>query len=99
MLATDILIATFAAESAVLRALANSGSPLQQDAAMSYVHDAVPRVRAAAHTALGAMATGPGLAATVAAVNRWLKLPPANTIAARRRIADAVVERKRYAFS
>jgi len=98
MLATDILIDTFAAESAVLRALSNRAAPLQQDAAMAFTHDAVARVRAAATTALSAMLTGPALAAPIAAVDRWLTLPPANTVAARRRIADVVIEKKRYAF-
>jgi alkylation response protein AidB-like acyl-CoA dehydrogenase len=99
MLATDILIDTFAAESAVLRALGDNGTPLQQDAAMAFVHDAVARVNAAATTALSAMATGPALGATLAAVTRWLTLPPANTIAARRRIADTVIEKRGYAFA
>jgi hypothetical protein len=99
MLATDILIDTFAAESAVLRALANGGAPLQQDAALVFVHDAVARVSGAATTALSAMATGPALGAALAAANRWLTLTPANTIAARRRIADKVIEKKGYAFA
>jgi alkylation response protein AidB-like acyl-CoA dehydrogenase len=99
MLATDVLIDAFASESAVLRAMSNSGSSLQQDAAMAFVHDAVARVRRNATTAISAMATGAALTAMTAAVDRWLTLAPANTIAARRCIADAVVARQCYAFA
>ena len=47
---------------------------------------------------LAAMAEGDTLRTLLAALRRVLKPAPVNTVAARRRIADAVVERKGYPF-
>ena len=62
------------------------------------VADASARVEIAARTALAAMAEGDTLRTLLAALRRVLKPAPVNTVAARRRIADAVVERKGYPF-
>jgi alkylation response protein AidB-like acyl-CoA dehydrogenase len=99
MLASDILMDTFGAESAALRAIANPGAPLQQDAAMAFAHDAVARAAAGARTAFAAMITGDALGAAVAALDRWLAVAAADTVAARRRIADRVILTKQYIFA
>ena len=101
--AADILIDTFAAESAVLRALqAASEAPntagLQADAACTYVSDAATRVESAARSALAAMAEGDALRLHLAALRRLLKVTPVNTVVMRRRLADAVVDRAGYIF-
>ena len=97
----DILIETFAAESAVLRALqaattASSTAALQTDAASVYVSDAASRVQSAARSALAAMAEGDTLRMRLAALRRLLKVTPVNTVVMRRRLADAVVDRAGY---
>ena len=97
----DIMIDTFAAESAVLRARAAiAGSlpraGLHEAAAAVFVHDAAQRIDAAARTALAGIAEGDPLRTLLAALRRILKIAPANTIAMRRRLADATVERGRY---
>ena len=97
----DILIDTFAAESAVLRALqagteAPTTAELQTDAACVYVSDAAARVESAARSALAAMAEGDTLRMHLAALRRLLKVTPVNTVAMRRRLADAVVDRAGY---
>jgi alkylation response protein AidB-like acyl-CoA dehydrogenase len=98
LLATaDILIDTYASESAVLRA-SQDGGPLHEAAARVYVHDAVSRVEAAAKTALAAMAEGDALRALLAALRRLLRVTPINTVALRRQLADATVERRTYLF-
>ena len=100
-LAADILIDTYAADSIVKRAQAasNTGAPtaaLQTDAAASYVNDAALRIDAAARSALAAMVEGDTLRTHLAALRRLLKVTPVNTVAIRRRLADAAVERGGY---
>jgi alkylation response protein AidB-like acyl-CoA dehydrogenase len=97
MAAADILIDTYASESAILRASQNGG-PLHASAARVYVNDAVSRVEASARTALAAMAEGDTLRTLLAALRRLLKVTPINTVALRRQIADATVERRSYPF-
>jgi alkylation response protein AidB-like acyl-CoA dehydrogenase len=99
--AADVMIDTFAAESAVLRAIAatRAGAPradLHEAAARTFVNDAAQRIEAAARSALAAMAEGDTLRTLLAALRRILKISPVNTVALRRRLADATVERARY---
>jgi alkylation response protein AidB-like acyl-CoA dehydrogenase len=98
LLATaDIIIDAYASESAVLRAR-QTGGLLHEAAAAVYVNDAAGRLEAAAKTALAAMAEGDALRTLLAALRRLLKVSPINTIALRRRLADATVERRTYLF-
>ena len=102
--AADILIDTFTAESAVLRALQAGGdaprtAALQADAACVQVDGAAGRIDAAARTALAAMAEGDTLRMQLAGLRRLLRITPVNTVAMRRRLADALVERAGYIFA
>ena len=102
-LTADILIDTYAAESATLRARAASeggitGAELQVEAARAHVNDAAMRIDTAARSALAAMADGDTLRTHLAALRRLLKVTPINTVAIRRRLADAAVERGGYIF-
>jgi alkylation response protein AidB-like acyl-CoA dehydrogenase len=97
----DIVIDTYAAESAVLRAqaaaAANAGNAsLHADAAAVYVNEAAGRIELAARSGLAAMSDGDTLRTQLAALRRLLKVTPVNTVAMRRRIADAAVERGGY---
>ncbi len=99
----DILIDAYAAESVVHRARqAHDGgagtADLQADAARAFVSDAAGRIDAAARSALAAMAEGDALRTHLAALRRLLKVPPVNTVAIRRRLADQTVERAGYIF-
>ena len=99
----DILIDTFATESAVDRALqaADAGersAALQADAARALVNDAAMRIEGAARSALAAMADGDTLRTHLAALRRLLKVTPVNVVAIRRRLADETVERAGYIF-
>jgi alkylation response protein AidB-like acyl-CoA dehydrogenase len=93
----DILIDVYAAESVVLRAAGSTGG-LHLDAASAFVSDAAGRVEIAARQTLAAMAEGDTLRTLLAALRRFLKITPVNTVALRRRVADAVVTQKRYPF-
>jgi alkylation response protein AidB-like acyl-CoA dehydrogenase len=99
----DLLIETYASESAVLRARSAAdrdlpGANLQVDAARAYTHEAAGRVELAARSALAAMAEGDVLRTQLAALRRLVKITPANTVAMRRRLADATVEKGAYLF-
>ena len=99
--AADIMIDTYAAESAVLRARAASAAAhpragLHEAAARTFVNEAALRVEGAARNALAAMADGDTLRVLLAALRRVLKVTPINTVALRRRLAEASVERGRY---
>ena len=94
--AADIMIETFAAESAVLRASAAASASLpradlHEAAARTFVNDAAQRVDGAARSALAGMAEGDTLRTLLAALRRVLKVTPVNTVALRRRLADATV--------
>src|SRR5215212_9824863 len=100
----DITIDLFSAESATLRAIAateraSARAALHQDAARVFVNDAAMRIEASARQALGAMVDGDTLRTMLAALRRVMKVTPTNTVAARRRLADATVERGAYLFA
>jgi alkylation response protein AidB-like acyl-CoA dehydrogenase len=95
--AADIIIDTYGSESALLRA-AQDGGPLHEAAARVYINDAAVRIEASAKTALAAMADGDTLRTLLAALRRLLKVTPINTVALRRQLADATVERRTYPF-
>ncbi len=99
--AADILMDTYAGESAVLRAQGASAadprrSELHVTAARVFVHDAGLRVETKARSALSAMAEGDTLRTLLAALRRILKVPPVNTVALRRTLADAAAAEGKY---
>jgi len=99
----DILIDIYAAESAVLRAqrAATSGlasALLQATATRVLVSDAASRVEYAARQALAAMMEGDALRIGLAALRRFVKVVPINSVTARREIAARVGEVQGYLF-
>jgi alkylation response protein AidB-like acyl-CoA dehydrogenase len=99
----DILIDTYAAESAVLRAKAAvtgkaPNAELHQDAASVTVNEAAGRIELAARSALAAMADGDVLRTQLAALRRLMKITPVNTVTIRRKLADATVAKGGYIF-
>jgi alkylation response protein AidB-like acyl-CoA dehydrogenase len=103
MLATDILIDVYAADSAVLRATAAAlrkapRAALHLDAARVFVSDAAIRIDGFARQALGAMTDGDTLRTTLAALRRLSKVTPVNAVAMRRRLADEAIARGGYIF-
>jgi len=101
--AADVLIDAFAADSAVLRAQgAVSADSRLRDlhiaATQVFVNDGAYRVDASARSALAGMTEGDTLRTLLAALRRVLKVTPVNTIALRRRLADAAVAEGKYVF-
>jgi alkylation response protein AidB-like acyl-CoA dehydrogenase len=100
----DILMDVYAAESALLRAMASSTAlsaraSLHADAARVFLNDAAMRIDASARQALAAMFEGDMLRTMLAALRRLSKTLPINTAALRRRIADQAVARRAYPFA
>jgi len=100
-LAADIIIDVFAAESVLLRAaeMPPTQSALGVAAAEVYIADAASRIEIAARTALAGMTDGDTLRTLLAALRRLLKPVPVNTVARRRQIADAILDRKAYPYT
>jgi alkylation response protein AidB-like acyl-CoA dehydrogenase len=99
----DMIIDTYSADSAVLRALSVSASKrpraeLQVVAARVFVSDAALRIEGAARQALAAMTDGDMLRTSVSALKRLFKQLPVNTAAMRRQLADEIVSRGAYIF-
>ena len=104
MALADLMIEAFAADSAALRAAqaAAASHPLaalHADAASVIAHDAGLRAEVTARTLFGSMLKGDAQRTALAALRRVLKVPPVDTMAARRRIADEVTSRRAYPFS
>jgi hypothetical protein len=100
----DIITDVFAMESAILRAqkiAAARGSEAAAryvDMAAVFTSDAADRVETSARGVLAAMSEGDELRTLLAALRRFTKRTPANTVAARQRIADVLVGANKYAY-
>jgi len=100
----DIIIDTYAMECAILRAqkmVAAQGEAAAEryiDMTRVFCNDAVERIEARAKNTLAAMAEGDELRTLLAALRRFTKLTPMNTVVARQRIADVMIEANRYAY-
>ena len=100
----DMLIDVFAAESAVLRVeklIAIKGeeaAKLQLDMVRTYLSDAMDRIAKSARDAVSGFAEGDELRMMLMGIKRFTKMDPVNTIAARRRVAAALIEKNGYAF-
>jgi alkylation response protein AidB-like acyl-CoA dehydrogenase len=102
--ASNIIMDVFAMESAILRAqkLAAAQGPEQAalylDMVSVFCNDAIERVEAEAKNTLAAIVEGDELRTLLAALKRFTKHTPTNTVVARRRIADAMIKANRYVY-
>src|SRR5687767_4688621 len=100
----DIIMDTYAMETAVLRARKLAASQSQSaserfvEMTRVFCNDAVERIEARAKNTLAAISEGDELSTLLAALRRYTKLQPMNTIAARQRIADELIAANRYVF-
>src|SRR5207237_5629446 len=100
--ASDMIMDVFAMESAIMRTEKTIGlkgeasCTLQIDATRIFASDAIQRVEQRAKTAIAAMSEGDDLRMMMGVLRRYMKFVPVNTIAARRRLADAVIEAGKY---
>jgi hypothetical protein len=97
---TDILMNTFAMESAMLRAekIAHSGRNAEnaRDLAAVFAREAMDTIDAAARTVLAACSEGDALRTNLAVLKRFTKYEPVDMISTRRRIAARLIQAERY---
>jgi alkylation response protein AidB-like acyl-CoA dehydrogenase len=91
----DILIDTYAMESAILRAQKHP-SELRRDMAVAYAHDAFGRIEATARTLLASLDEGDTLRTQMAILRKLTRRDPVDTIHLKRRIAERVLETQEY---
>ena len=101
----DLVIETYAMESAMLRAHklvesnGETSSSLPIAMTQVYLSQAIEKVEAAARKIVAAAADGDMLRTQVAILRRLAKYEPFNTIAARQKIAQRVIEAGRYTLN
>ncbi|HVQ41427.1 MAG TPA: acyl-CoA dehydrogenase family protein [Vicinamibacterales bacterium] len=103
MALSDLLIAAFAADTAATRAAQAraAGHPLASlhaDAAATILAEAAMHARTVVRPLLLSMLDGEPLAAALSQTQHLLTLTDTNLVAAKRRIAEAVVSRRAYPF-
>ncbi|MEK6280637.1 MAG: acyl-CoA dehydrogenase family protein [Acidobacteriota bacterium] len=100
----DIIMDAYAMESAILRAQKLAASEGEAAAARYidmtrvFCNDAVERIEARAKNTLAGMSEGDELRTLLAALRRFTKLTPMNTIVARQRVADVLIEANKWAY-
>ena len=100
----DMMIELYVAESALLRVekligvRGEAACELHKDAAMIYLHTAVDKVNTAGKTAITSFAEGDELRVMLMGLKRFTKIEPMNLKNARRRIAEASIEKNGYLF-
>ncbi len=99
---SNVVMDIFAMESSVRRAQKASARPggaeVMADAARVFVHDAMDRVERNTRTALAATSEGDTLRTELAVLRRFAKHESVNTVALRRRVAEAAIQAGRYPF-
>jgi alkylation response protein AidB-like acyl-CoA dehydrogenase len=100
---SNIVMDVYAMESSLRRAqksatARSSVAAVMADAAGAFIYDAMDRIEKEARTALAATADGDTLVTQLAVLRRFAKHAPLDTIAIRRRVADAVLAQDRYPF-
>ena len=100
----DIIMDVYAMESAILRTLKIHAAKGEEatarflDMTRVFCNDAAGRIEASAKTTLAAMAEGDELRTLLAALRRFTKHTPINTVAARQRIADVMIGANKYTY-
>jgi alkylation response protein AidB-like acyl-CoA dehydrogenase len=100
----DIAMETYALESAIVRARKRAADGGVQKAALDevvvrcFAHDSLDRVAVSARRLLAGVHDGEALSSYLSALDRWTARETVNTIALRREIAIAAIDRGAYPF-
>ncbi|HXS01598.1 MAG TPA: acyl-CoA dehydrogenase family protein [Pyrinomonadaceae bacterium] len=100
----DIIMDTYAMESAILRARKLASSQGEKaaeryvDMTRVFCNDAVGRIESKAKSTLAGMSEGDELRTLLAALRRFTKLQPMNAIVARQRIADDLIAANKWIY-
>lgn len=102
MMLADLAIETYAMESALLRTLKMAGRKGETGAeryaaiTRTFINDAIARMEFIAKQALAAIAEGDELRTMLAALRRFTRTTPVNTVRARQMIADSLIAANKY---
>jgi len=100
----DIIMDTYAMETAILRARklaavqGENAIARYLDMTRVFCNDAVGRIESRAKSTLAGMSEGDELRTLLAALRRFTKLQPMNTIAARQRVADDLITANKWIY-
>jgi len=95
---SNMVMEIFAIDTAIQRLRKRDSSSLHADVTRTFVNDAVVRIEFAAKQVLAAVAEGDALRAQLGALRRLMRWTPLNTVKARQRIADFLIDSGRYAL-
>ncbi len=95
---SDIVIETYAMDTAAARLEKTAGDSLSIDIVQTFITDAMVRIEGSARAALVALAGGQDLRDRLEGVHRMLRWEPTDGISSRRRIAEALSDAGRYCF-
>ncbi len=100
----DMIIYTYAAESALMHTLklkdtlGEQSISLYKDITQTYLYDAADKIHKHAKDAINAFAEGDEQRMLLLGVKRFTKTDPFNTKRARRSIAEKLIQEKKYCF-
>jgi alkylation response protein AidB-like acyl-CoA dehydrogenase len=95
---SDMVSEVYAMDTAIQRLLKSNLRNPHTDVARTFINDAMTRVDFSARQVLAAVSDGDTLRTQLAALRRLLRWMPVNTVRARQRIAEFLVESNRYAL-
>jgi len=100
----DIVMETYAMESAVLRTIrinneaGSSKAGIYIDVTRTFINDSIARIDFSAKQALAAITDGDELRTLLAALRRFTKYTPINTVKTRQAVADKLIDANKYAL-
>ena len=95
---SNMVMDVFAMDTAIHRVVKRAPSSLHGDVTRTFINDAISRVEFSAKQVLAAVAEGDAMRTQLAALRRLMRWMPINTVRARQRIADFLIENGRYAL-
>ena len=98
MYISNMVMEVFAMDTALQRLMKSPDAEPEAHIVRVFINDAISRVEFAARQVLAATAEGDALRTQLAAIRRLFRWTPLNTIKARQRIADFVIDQGRYNF-
>jgi alkylation response protein AidB-like acyl-CoA dehydrogenase len=95
---SNMVMETFAIDTAVCRLLKKTSSEIHQATARTFINDAMARLEFSGKQVLAAISDGDALRMSLSALRRLLRWAPINTVKARQRIAEYLTDQGRYAL-
>ena len=95
---SNIVMDIFAMDTAIHRLTRKNTADPYADIAQTFINDAMSRIEFSARQTLAAVAEGDMLRTQLAGLRRLLRWTPVNTVKARQRIAEFLIDSNRYAL-